>query len=166
MTLGDLFQILHLNPEIVLFYFIAVPMTAFLSYLLGRNDGHLSPWKYLYSVLIYLTTIPAIFSITLSVYFFLFENISILQTDIILQVVPILSMIITLWLIKLNVDFDLVPGFRKISGLMVVIAIALSIMWIVDRLHFIAFTYMSFTTVILILIFLLIILRWAWERIV
>ncbi len=165
MTLGDLFLILNKNPVIVLFYFTSIPLSAFLAYMLGRDDGHLSPWKYLYTVLVYLSTVPGLFAITLSIYFFLFENRPILDTDLIIQIVPVLSMILTLWLIRLNVSFDLIPGAKKISGLILIIFIALSFMWIIDRMRFIVFTRMSFSTVIVILIAMIIGLRWGWRRV-
>lgn len=165
MTLGDLFLILNKNPVIVLFYFTSIPLSAFLAYMLGRDDGHLSPWKYLYTVLVYLSTVPGLFAITLSIYYFLFENRSILDTDLIIQVVPVFSMVLTLWLIRLNVSFDLIPGAKKISGLILIIFIALSFMWIIDRMRFIVFTRMSFTTVIVILVAMIIGLRWGWRRV-
>lgn len=165
MTLGDLFQVVSENPEFVLFYFLAIPLTAYLAYLLGRDEGHLSPWKYLYSALVYMTTIPAIFAVILTVYYFLFEHRSILDTGLVIQVLPVLSMILTLWLIRLNVEFDLIPGFKKLSGLIIVIGIVLALMWIVDRMHFIAFTYMSFGTVLLILLGMIILFKWGWERV-
>lgn len=165
MTLGDLFLILNKNPVIVLFYFTSIPLSAFLAYMLGRDDGHLSPWKYLYTVLVYLSTVPGLFAITLSIYYFLFENRPILDTDLIIQVVPVFSMVLTLWLIRLNVSFDLIPGAKKISGLILIIFIALSFMWIIDRMRFIVFTRMSFSTVIVILIAMIIGLRWGWRRV-
>lgn len=165
MTLGDLFVILNKNPVIVLFYFTSIPLSAYLAYLLGRDDGHLSPWKYLYSTLVYLIAVPGLFAITLSIYLFLFENRSILDTDLIIQVVPILSMVLTLWLIRLNVSFDLIPGFKKLSGLITVILVVLIFMWVVDRMRFIVFTRMSFTTVIVILVAMIIGLRWGWRRV-
>lgn len=165
MTLGDLFLILNKNPVIVLFYFTSIPLSAFLAYMLGRDDGHLSPWKYLYTVLVYLSTVPGLFAITLSIYYFLFENRSILDTDLIIQIVPVFSMILTLWLIRLNVNFDLIPGAKKLSGLILIIFIVLSFMWIIDRMRFIVFTRMSFTTVIVIMIAMIIGLRWGWRRV-
>ncbi len=165
MTLGDLFGLINEHPEIVLFYYLAIPLSAFLTYLLGRHAGHLSPWKYLYSAMVYLSVIPALFAITLTVYFFLFESQSILDMDLIIQVVPVLSMILTLWLIRLNVDFDLIPGFKKLSGLIIVIFIVLAFMFLIDRFRFIAFTYMPFSTVLIILVVMIIVFKWGWERV-
>ena len=74
MTLGEFFELCSNNPSFVIFYFAAVPLTAFLALLLSRGKGGESPWKYLYAILIYLVCVPGIFALTLNAYLFLFEN--------------------------------------------------------------------------------------------
>ena len=165
MTLQDLFNLLGDTPIYILVYFLIIPFTALLVLLLGRGEGHLSPWKYLYSVLIYAVCVPAIFAVTLSVYLFLFERRSILQTDILTQILPIIAMIATLFLISKNVPLERVPGFGKISGLIMIITATLVFMWFIDRTHIIAFTRIPFYYVILAFIGLLLIIRFGWSRI-
>ena len=165
MTLGEFFDILSRNPAIVLFYFIAVPLTALLAYFFGKNEGHLSPWKYLYSVLIYLTAVPGIFAITLCIYKFFFERQGIEQINIYTELVPIGSMILTLWLIRKNVSLDDIPGFDKLSGLMIVIAVVLVIMWILDKTHIFVFTSFPFVYVLLLLIVLFILIRLGLKKV-
>ena len=111
---------------------------------MGKGEGHLTPWKYLYSALVYLVCVPGIFSVTLDVYMFLFEKRSILQTDIYTQILPILSMVITLFIIKRNVNLDAIPGFGKLSGLIMMITATLLIMWGLDRTHFWVFVSARF----------------------
>jgi len=74
MTLQEFFDACTNNPEIIGFYFVALPLTAFLASVFGKGEGHLSPWKYLYTVLVYAATVPGIFAIVLNVYLFLFER--------------------------------------------------------------------------------------------
>ena len=73
MTLGEFFDWTSLHPALMLVYFIGVPVIDLLAGLFAKGEGHLSPWKYLYSVLIYMVALPGIFAVTLSIYFFLFE---------------------------------------------------------------------------------------------
>ena len=164
MTLGQFFDLLAQNPEVVLFYFIALPLTAFLASVFGKGEGGYSPWKYLYSVLVYLASIPGIFAITLSVYFFLFEKRSIMDTNIYTQILPIFCMFLTLWLIRRNVDFDQIPGFDKISGLMVLLTALITLMWIVEKTHVIAITFIPFYLFMLLFIVLLFIIRYGWKK--
>ena len=165
MTLKQLFDLIAENPAYILFYFAIIPFEAFLAGALGRGEGHLSPWKFLYSILIYAVCVPGIFAVTLSIYFFLFEKRSILDADVYIQLLPIVSMVATLLIIKRSVDFDDIPGFDKLSGLMMMIAATLGIMWFVDLTRIYAITYLRFEVVILIFIVLLLVIRFGWSRI-
>lgn len=156
MTLGDFFRICSENPSILLFYMIAVPLTALLAWIFGKGEGHVSPWKYMYSFLVYLTCIPGIFAITLSIYMFLFERRSILETNVFTQIVPVISMIVTLVLIRRNVSLDDVPGFGKLSGLIMIISAVIVLLWILDRMRIFAITFIPFIWIVV--LFLLIIL--------
>lgn len=164
MTLEDFFQKIAANPAYIIFYFSIIPLTAVLAGWLGKGEGHIAPWRYLYSTLIYLVSVPGIFAITLSIYFFLFEKRSIMQTDVFVQILPIVSMIATLLLIQRNVRLEHIPGFDKLSGLIMMISATLAIMWFVDRTRIIAFTYIPFQYVILIFIALLVTIRFGWKR--
>ena len=73
-------------------------------------------------------------------------------------------MIATLMIIRRNVDFDAIPGFEKLSGLMTMISATLIIMWFVDRTHIVVFSYLRFEVVVLIFIGLLLVIRFGWSR--
>ena len=152
MTLGDFFEWISTKPGLLIGYFAGIPLIALLAGLFSRGEGHLSPWKYLYSTLIYLVSIPGIFAITLSIYLFLFERHSIMNTNVFTQILPVLSMVATIIIIKKQVDLDLVPGFDKLSGLIIVISSLMAIMWIIDKTRIYSITFMPFYAVILILI--------------
>jgi len=152
MTLGEFFTWTGENPVLLLSYFIGIPLIALLAGVFSKGEGHLSPWKYLYSALIYLVSIPGIFAVTLSIYLFLFERRSIMDTNLYTQVLPVLSMVATILIIKKQVSLDLVPGFDKISGLILIIASMMVIMWIIDKTHIYAITFMPFYVVVLILL--------------
>ena len=164
MTLGECFEMIGNNPTIVLFYFLALPLTAFLAGVLGKDEGHLSPWKYLYSTVMYLASVPGIFAVTLNVYLFLFERRSIMDANIYTQVLPIILMLITFWIVSKNVSFDDIPGFHKISGLVMVIVAVLLIMWILEKTHIIAITFMPFQYVILIFLALFLAIRYGMKK--
>lgn len=164
MTLREFFQLLAQHPAWILVFFLMIPFTAFLAGTLGKDEGHLSPWKQLYSVLIYLVCVPGIFAVTLSVYLFLFEKRSIFDTDIYTQVLPILSMVGTLLIIRKNVAFDHIPGFGKIWGLIWMIAAVLVLMWFVDRTHIYAISFLPFHYVLIIFALMLLLIRFGWSR--
>ncbi|TAK41946.1 MAG: hypothetical protein EPO28_07890 [Saprospiraceae bacterium] len=165
MTLQEFFDLLAANPFWILAFFILVPFTAWLAGNLGKGEGHLTPWKYLYSTLVYLSCVPGIFAVTLSIYLFIFERRPILQTDIYTQILPVLSMVGTLLLIRRNVDLKDVPGFEKISGLILVITATLALMWFIDRTHIWVISFLPFWQAVLIFIGLLLTVKWGWGKI-
>lgn len=165
MTLGEFFEWTGEHPFLLLSFFIGIPLISLLAGAFSKGEGHLSPWKYLYATLIYLTAIPGIFAVTLSIYLFLFERRSIMDTNLYTQVLPIFSMIATLLIIKKQVDLDLVPGFDKISGLILIIASLMVLMWIIDKTHIYAITFLPFYVVILILLASFFVIRLGMRRI-
>ena len=166
MTLQEFFRLLGENPSYALLYFSMIPFTALLSGVMGRGEGHLSPWKYLYSLLIYLVCVPGIFAFTLNVYLFLFERRSVLESDIYTQILPIISMIATLLIIRKNVSYKDIPGFDKLSGLVMMILATFAFMWLLDRTHIYVFSYVPFWQAILIFVGLFLLIRWGWSRFV
>jgi hypothetical protein len=164
MTLGQFFEAVSKEPSIVLFYFFALPFTAFLASIFGRNEGHLSPWKYLYTVLVYLACIPGIFAVTFNAYTFLFERQPIMQMNLMTQLLPILCMLITLWLIKKNVSLNDVPGYDKIGSLVFILTVLMIMMWILEKTHIFVFTFMPFYQFVLFFVGFLILIRWLWSR--
>lgn len=165
MTLKDFFEYLAANPNLVLFFSIAVPLSAFVIGLLSKGEGHLSPWKYLYSFIIYLVCVPGIFALMFNVYLFLFERQSIWNLNLYTQMLPMIVMAITLAIIRRSVSLDDIPGFEKVGGLLVMITAILMMMWFVDKTRIFVFTYMPFSQVVLIMVALLVIVRFAWKRI-
>ncbi len=164
MTLREFFELLAQNPSILIFFFIACPLTAFLASWLGKGEGHITPWKYLYSVLVYLICIPGIFAVTLNIYLFLFERQSIFDSDIWTQILPIFSMVATLLLIRKNVTFDQVPGFGKLHGLMLMIMVILILMFLLDRTHIFVITIVPFYQAFLFFLALLAIGMIGWWK--
>ncbi len=165
MTLGDFFQAVSDEPVYVVFYFAIIPFTALLAgWLADEGEGEQSPWKYLYSALLYMVCVPGIFAITLDIYLFLFERRSIFDLNLLTQVLPIVSMIASILIIRNNVDMKFIPGFDKLSGLVIMISAALIIMWFIDRTRIIVFSYMPIQYVLLLFAGLLLVIRFGWGR--
>ena len=165
MTLQQFFNRVGEHPDWVLFYFAVLPLMALLAGWLGKNEGHLPPWNYFYAFIIYLACIPGIFAVALNVYLFLFERRSIFDFNIYTQILPFFSMLLTLWLIRRNVvSFDYIPGFQKLSGLVLMIFATIAIMWIVDRTHIVVFSYLKFEYVLVIFAVLLVVMLWGWRK--
>lgn len=165
MTLKEFFDLLAGSPGYLLAFFLLIPFTAVLSCWLGKGEGHETPWRYLYSALIYLSAIPGVFSVTLSIYLFLFEKQSIFQTDIYTQILPVLSMVITLFVISRNADLKTIPGFEKISGLVAMLTGVMAVMWLLEKTRIFAVTIIPFQWFIVLFLIILIVVRLGWSKV-
>lgn len=148
----------------VIFYFLMFPITAFLANLFGKGEGQESPWKYLYSVLVYGVCIPGIFALTLNVYMFLFDRQGIMQANIFTQILPIVIMILTLVLIRRNTCFEDIPGFGRLGSLLMVITAIISVMWMLDRTHILVFSMLPFWAIIVFILVILVVIRFGTKK--
>lgn len=165
MTLGELIDWLSVHPFYVVAYFLWIPLTALIAGWVAKGEGHLSPWKYLYSVLIYLICVPGILAVGLNIYLFLFERISVFQSDLFTQVLPILSMVGTLLIIKRQVPLEYIPGFDRLSGLMMLVGATILVMWFMDRVRIYVFSFMRFEYLILVFVAIFLVLRVGMKRV-
>lgn len=166
MTLSEFFDYLSSNPVVLLAYFIGIPFTALLANVMGKGEGNESPWKYLYSALIYLVCVPGIFAVALSVYFFLFERGSLMNANVLIQILPIVSMVLTLAFVRRNATFDLIPGFGKLSNLMLMIGSVFVLMYLLDRIHLVAWVNIPVQYLIVIVAGLLIAFRYGFKSMI
>lgn len=167
MTLGDCFQSFSTNPSLIYGYCGAILVViAVLHLVVGKDDARMSPWNYIYSALVYLVTIPGLLAIFFNVYLFLFERQSIMETNIMVQILPIILMIVGLFFIKMTVSLVRLPGFKTIPTLMMTISVVLLIMWVMDRSRLILgiFSYMPIQYVLLLFAGLLIGMRFMMRK--
>ena len=165
MTLSDFFLAVGERPVLVFAFYGFIIFSAILAGVLGKGEGEYSPWKYLYSAIIYLTAVPGIFAIALNIYFFMFERRPMLETNIYTQIIPVIAMVITLLIIKANVSLDKIPGFGRLSGLLMMIFATIAFMWFIDRVKLFVFTFLPFQYLLLIFVVLFVVLYFGWTKI-
>jgi len=105
----------------------------------GKDHGGRSPWNYFYSVLIYLSSVPGIFFFFIIFYLAIFQRVNLLQLSLFTYILPVVSMFITLIIIRKSVTFDEIPGFNKIIGLFAILLSTFLILLILDRLRIFIF---------------------------
>jgi len=115
---------------------------ALLAGIFGKGEGELPPWNYFYSFLVFAVTIPGIFAVTLNIYLFLFERQSVFDANIYTQILPVVSMLGTLFLTRRNICFEDIPGFGKLSGLVMILTALIAFMWVLEKTHIIAITFL------------------------
>lgn len=164
MTLKELFIYIGQHPDFILFYFLAIPLTALLAGIIGKNEGNLSPWKYLYAFLIYFVSIPGIFAVAINIYFFLFQRGDIMQADVYMQILPILVLLVTILLIRRNVDLKQIPGFKTLSGLWLMMFASMTLMFLLDKTRIYVFSYLPFQYLLLVFLVLFAVIYLGWRR--
>ena len=132
MTLRELIHTSGQHSVPVIAILAAVPVASFLVGVShGSGEGRNSPWKFAYAGLVYLACIPGMFAAVLTAYTLFFGNESLLDANLLVYFLPIATMVITLLVIRRRVSFEDVPGFDRLTGLMILMgcsfAIALAI---------------------------------------
>jgi hypothetical protein len=129
-----------------------------------RGQGGRAPWKYIYSILVYLACVPGLFAGVLTAYTLFFTRENLLDASLVVYVAPIVSMIVTLILIRKNVEFDQVPGFDRISGLMVMIACSFGVALAIEKMRIFVFFGGSIGKLFLLAAGIFALLRWGVSR--
>lgn len=165
MTLHQFFDYISAHPLLAVAFLLFPPLMALCVAHFGRGRGYESPWREVYAVLIYLVCVPGLLAVALLAYLFLFERQSVWDLNIVTQVLPILSMVATLVVIRQNVDLDYVPGFGRLSGLMAMIFGLICLMYLADRTRLILFSYLPFVWVLVGFVLLVVLMGWGMRKV-
>jgi hypothetical protein len=123
MTTRELIHWAGQHPVGLLLAFGVPPLLAWLAgRVQGAGQGRCAPWKYLYAVLVYVVSVPGMFAGVITAYTFFVSGENLLDADLLVYFLPLASMLATLVLIRQRVSFDDVPGFDRLSGLLVMVA--------------------------------------------
>ena len=136
MTIQDLIDLLPVQRHLLLAFLVVVPLLAYLLGLGGEARGPLSWRDYTWSLLVYLAAIPGTVALVLVGYVMFFLRQNLLQLNILVYFMPALSMGLTFWLIGRRTDFDRLPGFGRLSGLLLLIALSFGVMLVLYRMRF------------------------------
>lgn len=123
------------NPSLIMIYFIGLPILSFIMTWITNEDSYKSPWKFVYSGLVYGACIPGIFATMLVAYSMFFENKSLLQVNFFVYFLPIISMFAVLLILSRKLHLENIPGFDKISGLIFMIIAASMVVFLLSRMR-------------------------------
>lgn len=138
MTFEELFKLMSSAPLVILLIFLFPPLYALVLRLIhGKGRGGEKPWKYFYTVLVYLSCVPGMFITVITAYQLFVEGVNLIKLDLLVYFLPIISMVATLIMTKAQVDFREIPGFNRLSGLLLMLGGAFAAALIIDRLNFV-----------------------------
>ncbi len=164
MTIAEFILWLEQYPNFIILYMVIVPAIAFISSMFLSQPDEKSPVKYLYSVLVYATCVPGILAIVISGYDLFFQKIDLKQANVLVYFVPIISMIVTLAIISRAIKMVQVPGFKKLSGLMLMIGVSSILVFILHKMIFVTFFAGSIYTLVGLFIILFIGIKLGWDK--
>ena len=134
MTIRDLIHLSDQHSFMLTGAFIAPPVIAWLlGRLHERGKGGAAPWKYIYAALVYLVCVPGLFAAVITAYTLFFSHENLLDASLLVYFLPVVSLIVTLIFIRKNVSFDDVPGFDRLSGLMVMVGCSFVIALVIQK---------------------------------
>ena len=162
MSIAELIEYLGRHSRELLIFFVAIPLFSLIyGQVVSRGKELLSPHKYVFATLIYLTCVPGIFAAVITAYslFFLRENL--LTVNYIVYFLPIVSMIITIAVIRKYADLDKIPGFDRLKGLMLLLALTFIIALLLIRLRVWILFGGSMASLLIIIALIFLLLRWS-----
>lgn len=162
MTPRELLARLAADPWPLVAFYGAVPAAALVLGLVHRRDGgNESPWKYLYSLLVYAACVPGLLGAVVTGYMLFFSRENLLDVNVLVTLVPVVSMVVTLLVAGRHVDFDRLPGFGRLSGLMVTIGLSFVIVLFLQKLNVFVFFGGSVVLLVSAAAFVFALLRWG-----
>ena len=145
MSAQDLIDALGAYPAALLGYFGALPA---LAWIMGDieydRQGPRRAWDYCYSVLVYGAGVPGIMSAVLIAYALFLTRANLLEVNFLVYFVPLIGMGVTYYLIGRRVSFDRLPGFERLWGLMLLIALSFLTVLVIAKMRILVGFFASF----------------------
>ncbi len=161
MSINDLIDVAARHPLALLLAMGPLPIAAWALGVIAGSEGERSPWKYIYSVLVYAACVPGIFAGVLTAYNLFLIRSNLLQVNLLVYGLPIVVMILTLVIIGKSVDTSRIPGFDRLSGLMLVIGISFAVALFIVKMRIWILFGSSIATLFLLAAAAFVLLKWG-----
>lgn len=135
MTVRELIQWLGKHPSSLWLFLSLLPAAALLLPLLhGKNRGNFAPWSYGYSLITYLTCLPGMLACIVVGYSLFFSRDNLLDANALVYFGPPTSMTVTLMIMAKQIKFEELPGFDRLSGLLILMGGSFAIVLLISKL--------------------------------
>ncbi len=135
MSIDDLLRLAETNNWVILSFLLGLPVATFLLAKMYKKTPGRNSLDYVFTVLIYAIAIPGMFSFCLVGYSFMFIHQNMLQVNMVIYFLPLISMGLVFYLISRATDFDRLPGFKKLSALMLLMFLVMAVLFFLYRLR-------------------------------
>lgn len=135
MSVNEFLNYLASHTTWLLGFFALVPAAAFLLSMVYRPLAKRTATDYILSTLIYLAAVPGMFSSILVCYSLFFSRQDLLNVNVVLYFLPILTMAFVFVVIGRKADMNKLPGFDSLAGLMILLALVFGIVLALYKLR-------------------------------
>ena len=165
MSINEILEKLRPYNWLILVWFCVLPVFAWLyGRVIRKGRGELKPHRYVYAVLVYVSCVPGMFAFVLTAYALLIARTNLLEVSAVLYFMPIVSMIATLSLIRKDVDTSRIPGFDRLKGLCLLLAVTFFILLMLMKTRLFLIFHAPMITLFVFMVVLFLLLRWASGR--
>ena len=167
MTLEELIFNVSEYPMAIGGFFLLPTVLAFL---LGVTRKEAEPagtvhlWSY--SVLVYWVCIPGIFAAVLVGYQLFFRRQDLLKLNILVYALPLISLGVVLGLIRWKTDLTRIPGFGRVSGLMLMLGISFAVALVIEKMRIFLFFGSSFISFVVMAIIAFALIRIGADKLI
>jgi hypothetical protein len=163
MNLQELLASIDAHPAPVLAYFTVLPALAWVGGRFHtRGAVYDSPVRWLYSAALYLVCIPGIVAAVAFADTLAHERL--MHAGVLSQILPLLSMLVTLGIIRHQANPGHIPGFRRMTGFMVLLALTSIGIFLLMQTRIWIFFGGGIGTLLVSMGVLFLLLKWAFDR--
>lgn len=151
MTVREFITCLGSLPAYYLLGFLLFPpFFAFgLNQLVTRPYGDIGPVKYFYSLVLYASAVPGTFAAVLTAYTLFFRRGDLLNVNIFIYYLPIITFIATLVVISRRISLNRVPGVGKLYAFLTILFISFGAALFIQKTYVLIFFRGSIKTLVI-----------------
>lgn len=165
MSIQELLNALRPYSWVLLVWFLLVPVLTWLyGRLHSREHGHYKPHRYIYSGLLAISGLPGLIAFMLCIYTLLILRGNMLEVNIFVYFLPIISMVATLLVARRNVELKKIPGFGRIMGAIIILSAVFFALFLLLNTRLFLFIGGGFGVLLIIILLIVAAVWYGWKK--
>jgi hypothetical protein len=166
MTIEELIARMNDNATALFIFLAAAPLLALLLNAVVTASNYPKGVNYGYSVALYMTCLPGICALLLTLYSFFFLRQNMLQVNIWVYFLPIVAMLVTLAIIRRKIPFDKIPGSQRITSFLLLIAVSFILTYLLQKtqIYIGIFAWMGMKSLLILFAVIFFVLYYSWNK--
>lgn len=165
MTINEFISWADQNPVPIFIYMIIVPAAAFIATMFMEENAERSRGKYIFSILMYATCVPGVMAFIMTGYSLVMKRADLMNFNILVYFLPIVSMLLTIGVIQRVIRMVDIPGFKRLSGFIMMIGVTCILVFILQRVFIGVFFFGTLQSLLLLFVVLFVVIKIGWDRV-